>query len=164
MRREQAERLGIRTISDLRRHMANIRAGFGPEFMNRPDGYPGLIRAYGLKFAIPPREMDRNLLYQALLQGSLDLAAGDSTDGRVAAFDLVQLEDDKHYFPPYEAVPLVRAELLERHPELRDALNGLAGKIDAATMRRLNHEIDGKLRRPEEVASEFLAAAGLIGP
>ena len=99
--------------------------------MNRPDGYPGLIRAYGLEFAQPPREMDRNLLYQALAQDSLDLAAGDSTDGRIAAFDLVQLDDDRRYFPPYQAVPLVRAETLDRFPQLRDVLNRLAGKIDA---------------------------------
>jgi osmoprotectant transport system permease protein len=164
MRREQAERLQVRTISDLRPHLRTIRAGFGPEFMNRPDGYPGLVRAYGLDFMIPPREMDRNLLYQALAQGSLDLAAGDSTEGRVAALDLVQLEDDRRYFPPYEAVPLVREEVLERFPDLRDALNGLAGKIDAATMRRLNYEIDGKHRRPEDVATEFLASSGLLGP
>jgi osmoprotectant transport system permease protein len=164
MRREQAERLKVRTISDLRPHLKTIRAGFGPEFMNRPDGYPGLVRAYGLEFTIPPREMDRNLLYQALLQGSLDLAAGDSTDGRIAAYDLVQLEDDRRYFPPYEAVPLVRAELLERFSELRGSLNALAGKIDAQTMRRLNYEIDGKHRRPEDVAREFLASSGLLGP
>jgi osmoprotectant transport system permease protein len=163
MRREQADRLKVRTISDLRPHLRTIRAGFGPEFMNRPDGYPGLVSSYGLEFTIPPREMDRNLLYQALSQGSLDLAAGDSTEGRVAALDLVQLEDDRRYFPPYEAVPLVRAEVLEQFPELRDALNVLAGKIDAATMRRLNYEIDGKHRRPEDVAREFLASSGLLG-
>src|SRR5206468_3971328 len=89
MRRTQAERLGIRTISNLRSHLNDIRPGFGPEVMNRPDGYPGLIRAYGLEFVHPPREMDRNLPYQARLKDSLDLAAGDSTDGRIAAFDLV---------------------------------------------------------------------------
>jgi osmoprotectant transport system permease protein len=162
MRRDQAERMGIRTISDLRSHQHDIRPGFGPEFMNRPDGYPGLIRAYGLQFAHPPREMDRNLLYQALLKNSLDLAAGDSTDGRVAAFDLVQLEDDRRYFPPYQAVPLVRKEALARYPQLESIMNRLAGKIDEATMRRLNHEVDGKHRRPEDVAREFLTTSGLI--
>ncbi len=152
MRREQAERLGIRTISDLSRHLDVIRAGFGPEFMNRPDGYPGLVEAYGLEFAHAPREMDRNLLYQAVAQGSIDLAAGDSTDGRIATLDLVQLEDDRRYFPPYEAVPLVREATLRRFPALAEALNRLAGKIDARTMRRLNHEVDGLHRDPEEVA------------
>ena len=124
--------------------------------MNRPDGYKGLVRAYGLDFAHEPREMDRNLLYQALAQGSIDLAAGDSTDGRIPTLDLVILEDDRRYFPPYEAVPLARVETLERHPGLADALNALAGKIDAGTMQRLNHEVDGKHRDPGLVAREFL--------
>jgi osmoprotectant transport system permease protein len=164
MRREQAEALGVRKISDLARHAGTLRAGFGPEFMNRPDGYPGLIGAYGLDFAIRPREMDRNLLYQAVARKSLDLAAGDSTDGRVASLDLVQLEDDRRYFPPYEAVALVRSEALEKHPKLRDALDRLAGKIDAATMRRLNHEVDGLKRDPAEVARGFLESSGLLNP
>jgi osmoprotectant transport system permease protein len=162
MRRDTAARLGIRTISDLRAHQAELRPGFGPEFMNRPDGYPGPVRAYGLQFAHAPREMDRNLLYQALLNDSLDLAAGDSTDGRIAAFDLVQLEDDRHYFPPYEAVPLVREETLERLPQLREVLGLLAGKVDAATMRGLNREVDESRKRPEEVARGFLLRLGLI--
>jgi osmoprotectant transport system permease protein len=161
MRREQAERLGIRTISDLRAHLATIRPGFGPEFMNRPDGYPGLVKAYELAFVHPPREMDRNLLYQAVANGALDLAAGDSTDGRVAAFDLVVLADDRRYFPPYEAVPLVRKGALGGNARLREALNSLAGKIDAATMRRLNQEVDVRRRDPREVAREFLRDAGL---
>jgi osmoprotectant transport system permease protein len=162
MRREQAERLGVRRISDLRAHLDAIRPGFGPEFMNRPDGYPGLIRAYGLKFAHAPREMDRNLLYEAVARGSLDLAAGDSTDGRIVALGLVQLEDDLHYFPPYEAVPLVRAETLRKHPDLRGVLNRLAGRIDADTMRALNQEIDQKKRDPAVVAREFLQKIGLV--
>lgn len=164
MRREQAESLGIRKISDLRRHLATIRPGFGPEFMNRPDGYPGLIKAYELDFAITPREMDRNLLYQAVAQGSIDLAAGDSTDGRIAAFDLISLEDDRRYFPPYEAVTLVRAETLQKDSRIRKALDELAGQIDAPTMRRLNQEVDVKRRDPAEVARAFLRSKGLIQP
>jgi len=161
MRREQTERLGIRTISDVRAHADQIRSGFGPEFMNRVDGYPGLIQAYGLDFREAPREMDRNLLYQAVARGSLDLAAGDSTDGRIASLDLVVLTDDRHYFPPYQAVPFVRADTLKRHPELRGVLDQLAGKIDADTMRRLNREVDDKHRDPAEVAREFLRSLGL---
>ncbi|WP_435015954.1 ABC transporter permease/substrate-binding protein [Tundrisphaera sp. TA3] len=164
MRREQAERLGVATISDLIPHLAEIRPGFGPEFMSRPDGFPGLVKAYGLNFAHAPREMDRNLLYRAVAGGSLDLAAGDSTDGRVAALDLVQLVDDRRYFPPYEAVPLIRHATLERHPRLRDALGRLSGRIDAATMRGLNHQVDGLKRDPAQVAREFLDAAGLLKP
>ncbi len=162
MRRDQAERLKIRRISDLRPFGQTIRPGAGPEFMNRPDGFAGLVRAYGLKFAQRPREMDRNLLYQALSRGTIDLAAGDSTDGRIAALDLVALEDDRRYFPPYEAVPLIRASTLQAHPEIEKALRPLLGKIDAATMRRLNYEIDGKKRDPAEVAREYLRASGLL--
>jgi osmoprotectant transport system permease protein len=163
MRKDQAERLGIRTLSDLLRHQGAIRPGFGPEFMNRPDGYPGLVRTYGLSFTHAPREMDRNLLYQAVAQGSIDLAAGDSTDGRILTLDLVVLEDDRHYFPPYQAVPLVNEETLSRHPDLASVLDRLAGKIDASTMRRINHEVDGKHREPAAVAREFLASIGLLG-
>ena len=162
MRRDRAERLGIKTISDLRAHRDAIRPGFGPEFMNRPDGYPGLVRTYGLSFSHDPREMDRNLLYQAVARGTIDLAAGDSTDGRIAALDLVQLEDDRRSFPPYEAVPLVRGETLRRYPILRPTLDRLVGKISAETMRSLNHEVDAKRRDPAEVAREFLRARRLI--
>lgn len=164
MRREQAERLGIRKLSDLRAHERNLRAGFGPEFMNRPDGYPGLVKAYDLLFIRTPREMDRNLLYSAIAQGSIDLGAGDSTDGRVAALDLVVLEDDRHYFPPYQAVPLARGLTLEKNAKagLAQALNTLAGRIDAATMRRLNREVDAEKRNPAEVARAFLRRTGLI--
>ena len=162
MRRDAAERLGVRSISQIASRANELRAGFGPEFMNRPDGYPGLAQAYGLNFATPPREMDRNLLYQALGLGSLDLAAGDSTDGRIAAFDLIQLEDDRRYFPPYQAVPLVREETLGSHPELRPVLELLAGEIDAATMRKLNREVDEFKKRPEKVARDFLRRLGLL--
>jgi osmoprotectant transport system permease protein len=162
MRRADATRLGIRTISDLRQHQDTIRPGFGPEFMNRPDGYPGLIRAYSLSFAHTPRELDRNLLYQAVAQRTLDLAAGDSTDGRILTLDLVVLEDDRRFFPPYQAVPLVREETLRRHPRLGRVLDRLADKIDAQTMQRLNHEIDGRHRDPAAVAREFLRAQHLL--
>ena len=164
MRRDQVERLKVRAISDLSRYLDTIRPGFGPEFMGRPDGYPGLVKAYGLRFVHAPRAMDRNLLYQAVAGGSLDLAAGDSTDGRVESLDLVQLVDDRHYFPPYEAVTLIRRDTLERHPELRPVLERLSGRIDAATMRKLNHQVDGLKRDPAVVAREFLAAAELISP
>ena len=162
MRREQSRQQGIRKISDLAAHDRRIRGGFGPEFMNRPDGYPGLIKAYGLDFVQAPREMDRNLLYRALAQGSIDLAAGDSTDGRIAAFDLVQLDDDRRYFPPYQAVPLVREETLERFPLLRDVLSLLAGQIDADAMRQMNRAVDQDGEKPEEVAHRFLISKGLV--
>ncbi len=156
MRRDQAQKLGIRTLSDLARKGRAIRPGAGPEFMNRPDGWRGLVTAYGLTFDTEPREMDRNLLYEALAQSSIDLAAGDSTDGRIEALDLVPLEDDRRFFPPYEAIPLVRSATLSRFPQLRSALSRLSGKLDATTMRRLNLEIDGKKRDPAAVAREYL--------
>jgi osmoprotectant transport system permease protein len=162
MRRDRAESLGIRRISDLRAHASTLRAGFGPEFMNRPDGYPGLVAAYGLDLAVAPREMDRNLLYGAVARGTLDVAAGDSTDGRVAGLDLVVLADDRRYFPPYQAVPLARAGALGRHPALRDALNALAGRIDAATMTALNRRVDGAKEDPAAVAKAFLVERGLL--
>jgi osmoprotectant transport system permease protein len=162
MRREQAQRLGIRRISDLRAHQDTLRPGFGPEFMNRPDGYPGLIETYQLDFANPPREMDRNLLYEAVARGTIDVAAGDSTDGRIDALGLVVLEDDRRYFPPYEAVPLAREATLAKSPELAGALDRLAGRIDAATMRRLNAEVDRDKRDPRAVAREFLTSEGLL--
>ncbi len=162
MRQDEAERLGIRKISDLLAHQRELRSGFGPEFMNRPDGYPGLVRAYGLKFAVSPREMDRNLLYQALAQGSIDVAAGDSTDGRIAAFHLVPLDDDRPYFPPYQAVPLVHGTTLEQLPVLREILNGLAGKISAQDMREMNRQVDQEKKKPEDVARGFLRARGLL--
>ena len=163
MRRDQADRLGIRKISDLRAHQGTLRPGFGPEFMNRADGYPGLIATYELTFRNPPRELDRNLLYEAVARGTLDVAAGDSTDGRIAALDLVVLEDDRRYFPPYEAVPFVGPSVEGRHPGLRDALNALAGTLDADTMRRLNRAVDLERRVPREVAREFLESEGLLG-
>ena len=164
MRCGQADQLGITRISDLSRHSGSLRIGFGPEFGRRPDGYPGLIRAYGLDLAPSPVEMDRNLLYQAVASDSIDVAAGDSTDGRIATLDLVALIDDRRFFPPYEAIPLVRTEILGRHPRLREALDRLANRIDAPTMRRLNHEVDGLKRDPAAVAREYLAAAGLLKP
>jgi glycine betaine/choline ABC-type transport system substrate-binding protein len=162
MRRDQADALGVHRLSDVSRVERTIRSGFGPEFMNRADGFPGLVRAYGIQFAISPREMDRNLLYEALSRGSIDLAAGDSTDGRIALFDLVVLDDDRHYFPPYQAVPLASMKALKRFPTLEPALNALAGQIDAATMRRLNGEVDLKKRDPKVVATEFLRSRKLI--
>jgi glycine betaine/choline ABC-type transport system substrate-binding protein len=162
MRAEQARSLGLASISDLHRVEHQIRAGFGPEFMNRPDGYPGLVRAYDLSFSEPPLELDRNLLYQSVAQGVLDLAAGDSTDGRIDALDLFALEDDRQYFPHYQAVPLANAAALGRYPAVRTAINRLAGNLDVATMRRLNRRIDLDKADARTVAREFLKEVGLL--
>jgi glycine betaine/choline ABC-type transport system substrate-binding protein len=162
VRGEDARRLNLRTISDAARHAPQWRAGFGYEFMERPDGYTGLAQTYGLKFGSPPRIMDLGLLYRALLEKQVDLVAGNSTDGLIAALDLAILEDDKGYFPPYEAVPVLRTAALERHPALRQALAELAGRISDAEMRRMNYAVDGEHRDVKDVAREFLEKKGLV--
>ena len=161
VRGEDARRLNLKTISDAAPHAHDWRAGFGFEFMERPDGYPGLSRAYGLTFAEPPRILDLGLLYRALLEKQVDIVAGNSTDGLLAARDLVQLEDDRHYFPPYDAVPVARPESLMRNPEARAALLDLAGKINDEEMRKMNYAVDGEHRDAAEVARDFLHAKGL---
>jgi osmoprotectant transport system substrate-binding protein len=161
VRGEDARRLNLKTISDAAPHAHDWRAGFGFEFMERPDGYPGLSRVYGLTFAEPPRILDLGLLYRALLEKQVDIVAGNSTDGLLAARDLVQLEDDRHYFPPYDAVPVARPETLTRNPEARAALLDLAGKINDEEMRKMNYAVDGERRDASEVARDFLHAKGL---
>jgi osmoprotectant transport system substrate-binding protein len=156
IRGEDARNLHLATISDAARIATHWRPGFGYEFNERPDGYAGLARAYNLQFAAPPRIMDLGLLYRALLDQQVDLVAGNSTDGLLAARDLVILADDKHYFPPYDAVPVVRPEILAAHPEVRDALTALAGKISAADMQSLNYAVDGQHQDPAAVVRNFL--------
>ncbi len=158
MRRPHAERLGTRTISDLRPHAAAIRVGLFGEFLEREDGLPGLVAAYDLRFGPPPREMDLGLLYQALLADQVDLVVGSATDGLIGAHDLLVLEDDRRYFPPYDAVIIARADVMDRDPVLREALAGLAGRIDAAAMRRMNLAVDGAHRSPADVARDFVDA------
>jgi osmoprotectant transport system substrate-binding protein len=161
VRGEDARRNHLRTISDAAAIAPRWRAGFGYEFMERPDGFQGLARTYGLKFASAPRIMDLGLLYRALIEKQVDLVAGNSTDGLIASLDLTVLEDDRHYFPPYQAVPIVRRETLARHPAVRAALAELDGVISGEDMRRLNYAIDGKHRDVKEVVSEFLRAKQL---
>ena len=158
MRGEDARRLGIRRISDLAAH-PELRPGFGYEFLERADGYPGLARTYGLHFERRPAEMDLGLLYPALQNGTVDVVAGNSTDGLIAAIGGTVLEDDRRYFPPYEAAFVVRRQALAA-PGVARAVARLAGRIDAARMRELNARIDRDKRRPEEVAREFLAGTG----
>ena len=124
--------------------------------MERPDGYKGLAAAYNLRFADSPRIMDLGLLARALKEKQIDLAAGNATDGLIPALDLFVLEDDKHYFPPYEAVPIIRQDTLARHPEIKQALDALAGKISDNDMRQLNYAVDGQHRDVKEVVRQFL--------
>jgi osmoprotectant transport system substrate-binding protein len=161
VRGEDARRLNLKTISDAAPHAQDWRAGFGFEFMERPDGYAGLARSYGLAFAQSPRILDLGLLYRALLEKQVDIVAGNSTDGLLAARDLVELQDDKHYFPPYDAVPVARPETLARYPEARAALLDLSGKINDQEMRKMNYQVDGERRDAADVARDFLHAKGL---
>jgi osmoprotectant transport system substrate-binding protein len=161
IRGDDARRLRLKTISDAVPYAPQWRAGFGYEFMERPDGFPGLARIYGLRFAGPPKILDLGLLYRALLDKEVDLVAGNSTDGLIAARDLVILEDDKHYFPPYEAVPVARDDTLARYPEVRTATAELSGKISDTEMQKMNYAVAGEGRDIDDVAREFLRSKGL---
>jgi osmoprotectant transport system permease protein len=156
VREEDARRLNLKTVSDIIPHAPKWRAGFGQDFMSRADGYEGFARAYGLQFAQRPREMDLSLSYRALADKEVDVIAGNSTDGMIAKLGLVQLEDDRHYFPPYEAVVLARRDTLERLPSMREVLQKLAGAISTEEMRRLNYQVDGDKRAPADVVREWL--------
>jgi osmoprotectant transport system permease protein len=156
MRRTDAERLHVSRISDLAPHFAKLRIGLFGEFMERQDGMPGLLRAYGFRQGVQPTEMDLGLLYQALAGGRVDLVIGSATDGLIAALGLVVLADDRHYFPPYDAVPILNRASLRAHPGLQEAVASLAGRIDEDAMRRMNYAVDGEHRAPAEVAREFL--------
>jgi glycine betaine/choline ABC-type transport system substrate-binding protein len=163
VRGEDARRLGLRTISDAAPYAPEWTAGFGYEFAEREDGYRGLVAAYGLGFDGGPREMDLGLVYQALADGEVDIVAGNSTDGLIDALDLVILEDDRSYFPPYEAVPLVRQDLAAAHPEVVQALLDLGGRISETEMREMNYRVDGEHEDVGMVVAEFLASEGLTG-
>jgi osmoprotectant transport system substrate-binding protein len=161
VRGDDAAKLHLHTISDISALAPKWRAGFGYEFMERPDGYRGWVAAYGLHFSGEPHILDLGLLYRALADRQVDLVAGNSTDGLIAALGMVALEDDRRYFPPYEAVPLVRRDTLDKHPEAGAALAQLTGKISEDEMRRMNYAVDGEHRDPAEVVREFRKAKNL---
>jgi osmoprotectant transport system substrate-binding protein len=162
IRGEDARRLKLKSLSQAAAFAPQWRAGFGYEFMERPDGYRGLAASYGLRFATPPRIMDLGLLAPALKDHQIDMAAGNATDGLILAFDLSVLEDDRHYFPPYEAVAVIRQPTLQQHPELSQAIDALGGKISDQEMQKLNYALDGEHRDPKDVAHEFLESKGLV--
>jgi osmoprotectant transport system permease protein len=161
IRGSEARRLQLKTISDAVPHARNWRAGFGQDFMSRADGYKGFVSAYGFQFSQQPREMDLSLTYRALASNQVDIIAGNSTDGLISALDLFQLEDDRHYFPPYEAVFLTRDDALARTPALVEALSRLNRAITTDEMRRLNYQIDGEKRDRREVVAAWLKSKGL---
>ena len=156
MRSEDAGAAGIAKLSDLAAHAPKMRIGVGYEFLERPDGFAGLSRTYGLRFAAPPIVMDLGLLYRALQAKQVDVVAGSNTDGMITVLNLTVLDDDKHYFPPYDAVPIARPEALQRVDGMRAALERLEGRISTGDMRRMNYAVDGEKREVSDVVHDFL--------
>ena len=171
IRADDARRLNLQSISDVVRLInsgADLpklphpwRLGVGYEFESRPDGLPGLSSAYNVHFDVPPRTMDLGLLYRALAADEVDIVAGNSTDGPIRALHLAVLADDRHYFPPYQAVPLVREDALSKHPEIQSAIDRLAGQISADEVQQMNDLVDAQHRDPAEVVRAFRIAKGL---
>lgn len=160
--RNLVERHGLTKVSDLAPIAHTLTLGGSLLFMgDRQDGIRGVESVYGLKFR-RTRPIESGLLFQAMQLGQVDLIVAFSTHGQIAALDLVMLEDDKQLFPPYHAGLIVRADVLEAYPEVREVLGKLTGAIDDVTMARLNYEVDGHRRNPRDVAAEFLREAGLI--
>jgi osmoprotectant transport system permease protein len=157
VRGRDARSLALKTIDDVARVAPRWRAGFGYEFLERPDGYPGLAKAYGLRFNGEPHVMDLTLSYRALSSGQVDLIAGDATAGLISALDLVQLDDNRRYFPPYDAAPVARAQTLLKYPQVRAALERLGGRVNAADMRRMNYAADAEHRDVRAIVAEFLS-------
>lgn len=161
MRGADARRMNISRLSQLAAFSPHLRVGVGFEFLERPDGYNGLVQKYGLKFAEAPRVMDLGLLYRALQSRQVDIVAGSNTDGLIAALDLVVLDDDAHYFPPYDAIIIARPDSLRQSPPVAAALARLAGRIRAADMRRMNYSVDGEKKDAAVVVRQFLDQADL---
>lgn len=157
MRGDEARRLGLTRLSQLAPVSPRLRLGVGYEFLEREDGYKGLVRTYDLHFEGSPRVMDLGLLYRALQNDSVDIVAGSNTDGLIKALGLVVLEDDQHYFPPYEAVPIVNPSLFQKCANARTVFASLAGRITADQMRAMNYAVDGEKRDAGVVAREFLS-------
>jgi len=162
IRGEDARRLHLQTLSQAAAFTPQWRAGFGYEFLERPDGYGGLLATYGLRFAEQPRVMDLGLLARALKDRQIDFAAGNATDGLIPALDLFVLQDDRHYFPPYEPVPVVRKQVFEQHPEVARALAELGGKISDEEMQQMNYAVDGMHRDARDVVRDFLREKQLL--
>jgi glycine betaine/choline ABC-type transport system substrate-binding protein len=157
VRHADADAFGLKTIDDLQRVDTRWRPGFGYEFAERTDGYAGLAAAYGLHFDTAPRIMELDLVYRALATKQVDVIAGDATSGLIKALDLTMLRDNRAYFPPYHAVPVVRTAVLLAHPQLREALASLAGRISDDDMRAMNAAVDVDHRDAAAVVREFLA-------
>ena len=164
IRGEDARRDNIQTLSQAGKYTPQWRGGFGYEFAEREDGFLGLAKTYDLRFAQPPRLMDSGLVYRALLQKQVDIINANSTDGQIARLGLVVLKDDKKYFPPYEAAPIVRQAILKKYPEVKKAIAQLSGKITADEMRQLNYLVEGELQDIKVVVRDFRKSKGLASP
>jgi osmoprotectant transport system substrate-binding protein len=162
MTKAASERLGIKTFSDLAAKASQVVMVGPPEFEVREDGLPGIKTKYGAFELKEYKAVDAGLRYRALNDAEADVAVAFGTDGEIAAYDLVVLEDDKQLFPPYQVAPVVRQQTIDASPAMVDALNALAPKLDNATMQRLNYAVSGEQREPAEVAKEFLTEAGLL--
>jgi glycine betaine/choline ABC-type transport system substrate-binding protein len=156
VRKEDSAERSVKTLSEAAAYRAGWKLGVGYEFVKRPDGLSGLIQTYGLNCKGSVKTMDLGLLYQALEEGQVDMVAGSGTDGLLSAKPFVVLEDDQHYFPPYEAAIVVRSASLEKFPGLREALSSLSGKISNGKMREMNYQLDGKHRPVREIARDFV--------
>ena len=162
IRGDEAKRLNLKTISQAAQYTPQWQAGFGYEFLERADGYAGLAKAYGLKFDKPPQQMEIGLMYQALAQKKVDLIAGNSTDGLIPVLNLFVLEDDKKYFPPYQAVPIFNQATLQKYPEVKDAIAKLSGLISNEEMQKMNYQVDNQSRPAEIVVREWLKSKSKI--
>ena len=161
VRKDDAAAHGWERISDLADGASRLRAGLTAEFAERPDGYPGLRECYGLRFG-SVTDIDAGLMYDAIAAGEVDVIAAFATDGRIDAYDLKPLIDDRQFFPPYLAAPVARGETLQRFPQLRKVLALLAGTLDDPTMRSLSFSVDSGQQSPEQAARHFLAGRGLL--
>jgi osmoprotectant transport system permease protein len=156
IRGEDAKRWQIKTLSEAAKYTPQMQAGFGYEFLARADGYPGLAKTYDLKFLRPPQQMELGLMYQALKEKKVDLIAANSTDGLIPALNLTILADDRHYFPPYDAVPIFNQATLKKYPELEKVIDKLAGAISTEAMQQMNYRVDNESRPVERVVREFI--------
>lgn len=162
LRKADAEKRAIKNISDLLQYRNILRAGFTSEFLERPDGYRGLKKKYGLKFKIRPKELDPGLMYRALKEKQIDVICGFATDGRIPAYNLKALRDDKNFFPPYFAAPLIRQKTIDAYPELPAVINKLDSLISDAEMRAMNYAVDQKGIKAKDVARKFLIKVNLL--
>ncbi|HEU5411540.1 MAG TPA: glycine betaine ABC transporter substrate-binding protein [Candidatus Acidoferrales bacterium] len=161
IRGDDARSHQLRSISQALPYANSWRPGFGYEFMERPDGYDGFVKTYGLKFAAAPRIMDLNLLYRALDSHQVDIIAGNTTDGQLLSGDFAVLDDDKHYFPPYQAVVIVHEALAASHPDALKAIVALSGNISDRDMQQMNYEVVEKKKDSVVVARQFLKSKRL---